>query len=99
MGRPGPAVGLFGLDRKVELAVIQHLGPEAAVDELTDVLDEHAIFVRRDRPGRLFCVDGDCQLLWRGWCALLSRLGSKCAGPQEHGGSNHHASIVHVALP
>ena len=54
------SVGIvLGRDGKVELAVLQHLGPDAAVDAAAQVLDELAVDVLRDRVPFLRRVDGD----------------------------------------
>jgi len=49
--------GVFGDDGEVELAVVEHLSPEAAVHGAADVLDEHAVLVWRDGHTGLRGVD------------------------------------------
>ena len=51
--------GFLGLDWKVELAVIKHLGPETAIDKRANVFDEHAVFVRRHGLRNLLDIDFD----------------------------------------
>ena len=52
-------LGLLRLDCKVELAVIEHLGPQAAINERADMFDEHAILVNRYRLSSLLDIDFD----------------------------------------
>jgi len=50
------------LDWKIEFAIVEHLGPETAVNQRADVFDEHAVFVRRNRLGGLLEIDFDFYL-------------------------------------
>jgi hypothetical protein len=42
---------------KIELAVIKHLRPEAAIDQGADVLDEHPVLIFRDSGTRPSGID------------------------------------------
>jgi hypothetical protein len=43
---------VIGGDREIELAVFEHLGPDAAVDAASQMLDELAVEERIDRLAR-----------------------------------------------
>ncbi|HMP06193.1 MAG TPA: carbamoyltransferase N-terminal domain-containing protein [Lacipirellulaceae bacterium] len=51
--------GVLGGDREVELAILEHLGPDAAVDAAAQMLDELAIHERVDVGLLVGRVDGD----------------------------------------
>ena len=77
-GNPPPwsllaVAGSAAVDREVELAVVEHLRPQAAIDQRADVLDEHAELVLRGRRRRSAAHPHSPQ-----WAALLA---SRCAVP------------------
>lgn len=95
----GHRLGFFRLNRKVELAVIQHLGPQAAIDQLTDVLDKHAVFVLRHRPSSLSRVDVDVQFRRRDCGVSLGCSACECTGQHESGCCDDDGSILHPNTP
>ena len=60
-GKLAAKISLVGIvvlgDREVELAILEHLGPDPAVDAASQVLDELAVDERRDRLARLVRMD------------------------------------------
>ena len=80
-----------------DYAVIEHLGPEAAINERADMFDEHAVFVARYRLRGLLSVDFDFYLPRRS--ALLGRSDFDCAREQQRSGDNHRNSILHANTP
>ncbi len=66
-------VGLRRRNREVELAIVEHLRPQAAIDQRSNVLDEHAELVVRGRRCRLPSINGDGQRRRRFRSCSLSR--------------------------
>ena len=100
---PSRVFRLLGRDREVELPVVEHLGPQAAVHRAADVLDEHAVLVLRHRRRRLLRVNGCDQLFRAGRLGLLRRQRRRthckqCRRPQECAPYLHMVSPF-MALP
>ncbi len=58
------------VDRKIKLAVIQHLGPDIVVDDASDVLEKLAVDVFRDRSAGFGGVDRGMD-----WMGLSGTIG------------------------
>src|SRR5437016_7422097 len=57
---------------EIEFSVIEHLRPEAAIDEGANMLDEHAELILRDRFSSLLHIDCYHQPIRNCWLGLLS---------------------------
>ena len=88
----------MGRHGEVELAVVQHLGPQGAGNEIADRLDEHAIFVARHR------VRSRCSVDRRPGPACASAAGAHSATlPSGYRLPNRQpsslADVLHAAFP
>src|SRR5579863_7854611 len=94
---PGPALPLrfvrLRRDRKIELAVIEHLSPQRSVHRLSDVLDEHAEHILRHRRRRLPRVNVRENCLGRSGFPVLalcrSQAGAHPRNDQQSGTDPH----------
>ena len=91
-------LGLLGLDGEVEFAVIEHLGPEAAINQRANVFDKHPVLVTRYRLRTLLRIDFHFQLPRCVLRILLRRSEFDGGRQQERSCCSDRNPILHATL-